>query len=119
MKKIFMCLLALSLFSGCMSEREYQLRKTQLENQRAHPAVYELFTVEGPVKVEVLQGGKVLVKVPGQPFKEISIPDGVESQKAIFTHLLNIGAISALGWKALDETGKNKSSSTISKEEGK
>lgn len=102
MRKIFCLLVPLAMLCGCMTDREYQLRKKQFENQASHPATYDLFSVEGPVKIEISQGGKAKVTVPGQPFKEIQIPDGVRTQVDLVRHLINIGAISVLGWKSLD-----------------
>lgn len=97
---------ALALLVGCMTEQEYYLRKKQLENQAAHPATYEPMTFEmsGPIKLELVEGSKMKVRVtaPGQPFREIPIPDGIRSQTDLVRHLVDIGAISILGWKALD-----------------
>ena len=95
--------LAAALLTGCMSEREYQLRSKQLANQAKHPATYDLFTVEGPIKIELAEGGKARVTVPGQPFREIPIPDGVKTQADLISHLVNIGAIGVIGWHAIDK----------------
>lgn len=98
--------LAAALLTGCMSDREYQLRKQQLTNQANHPATYEpmSFEMRGPVKLELVEGSQLKVRVtaPGQPFREIEIPDGIRSQTELIQHLVNVGAISILGWKALD-----------------
>ena len=92
--------------SSCMSDREYQLRKKQLDNQAAHPATFEpmSFEMTGPVKLELVDGSQLKVRVtaPGQPFREIPIPDGIRSQTDLVRHLVDIGAISVIGWKALD-----------------
>lgn len=92
--------------TACMSDREYLLRKRQLDNQAAHPATYEpmSFEMRGPVKLELVDGSQLKVRVtaPGQPFREIPIPDGIRSQADLVRHLVDIGAISILGWKALD-----------------
>ena len=114
-KEITLTCLAVML-SSCMSDKEYQLRKAQLENQKAHPATYDLFAVEGPVKVEILEGGKARVTVPGQPFREIPIPDGAAKQAELGRHLLNVGVLGALGWKALD--GANGASTTTTTTNG-
>lgn len=99
-------MLGMVLQSGCMSDREYQLRKRQLENQAAHPATFEpmSFEMTGPVKLELVDGSQLKVRVtaPGQPFQEIAIPDGIRSQTELIQHLVNVGAISVLGWKAID-----------------
>lgn len=106
------------VISGCMSDREYQLRSKQLENQAKHPATYELFTVEGPIKIELAQGGKARVTVPGQPFREVAIPDGIASQADLIRHLVNVGAIGALGWKALDSVNSSTTSTTTTSTTG-
>ena len=94
------------LVTACMSDEEYLLRKRQLDNQARHPATYEPMSFEmiGPVKLELVDGSQLKVRVtaPGQPFREIPIPDGIRSQTDLVRHLVDIGAISVIGWKALD-----------------
>lgn len=94
------------LVTACMTDEEYQLRKHQLDNQAAHPATFEPMSVEmtGPIKLELVDGSQLKVRVtaPGQPFQEIAIPDGIRSQTELIQHLVNVGAISVLGWKAID-----------------
>lgn len=94
------------LVTACMSDEEYLLRKRQLDNQARHPATYEpmSFEMTGPVKLELVDGSQLKVRVtaPGQPFREIPIPDGIRSQTELIQHLVNVGAISVLGWKAID-----------------
>ena len=90
------------LVTACMTDEEYQLRKHQLDNQAAHKPTFSPLTVEGPIKIELQQGGRVAVTAPGQPFREIAIPDGIRSQTELIQHLVNVGAISVLGWKAID-----------------
>lgn len=102
MKKTIFTILAAILFSGCMSDKEYTLRKRQLENQSKHPTTFDVATITGPVKVEIGEGGTVKVTAPNQPFKEIPIPDGMKTQAELVQHLINVGAISVIGWKALD-----------------
>lgn len=94
------------LVTACMSDEEYLLRKRQLDNQARHPATYEpmSFEMTGPVKLELVDGSQLKVRVtaPGQPFREIPIPDGIRSQTDLVRHLVDIGAISVIGWKAID-----------------
>lgn len=101
--------------TACMSDREYQLRKRQLENQAAHPATFEpmSFEMTGPVKLELVEGSQLKVRVtaPGQPFREIPIPDGIRSQTDLVRHLVDVGAISVIGWKAID--GAKRRTTTI------
>ena len=112
LKKFIGACLALALLSGCMSDREYQLRAKQLRNQASHPATYDLFTVEGPVKFELAENGRAKVTVPGQPFREIPIPDGVRTQADLVKHLGDMGAIGVLGWKALDSVNSKTTTTT-------
>ena len=101
-----LALAAATLLTACMSDREYLLRKRQLDNQAAHPATYEpmSFEMRGPVKLELVDGSQLKVRVtaPGQPFREIPIPDGIRSQTDLVRHLVDVGAISVIGWKAID-----------------
>jgi len=99
---------------GCMTDKEYQLRAKQLENQANHPTTYDLFQVQGPIKIEILEGGTAKVTVPNQPFQEVPIPDSIKTQEQLIAHLIDIGAISVLGYKALqDANGSHKTSTTI------
>lgn len=102
MRRILYFILSAVFLFGCMSDKEFWLRRKQLENQAAHPSTYELFSVDGPIKIELEKGGKARVRVPNQPFREIAIPDGVRTQAELVQHLINVGAISVLGWKAID-----------------
>lgn len=98
--------------TGCMSDREYQLRKKQLDNQAKHSSTYEplSFELSGPIKIELIDGAQLKARVtaPNQPFREIPIPDGIKSQTELVKHLVDIGAISVLGWKALDSAKSTK-----------
>lgn len=112
---VMIALLAMLALS-CMSDREYQLRKRQLENQAAHQPTYSPLTVEGPIKIELQKGGKVAVTSPSQPFREIPIPDGVRTQTDLIRHLVSVGAISIVGWRALDKASGD--STTINNNAG-
>ena len=93
------------MLTGCMSDREYQLRKRQLEAQAAYPPTYELFTVSGPFKLELAENGTAKVAVPNQPFQAIPIPDGAATQAGVAKFLGGAAAATVLGWKALDGAG--------------
>ena len=101
MRKAVMAALAAAVLTGCMGDREYQLRKRQLEAQAAHPPAYELFTVNGPFKMELADGAMAKVSVPNQPFQAIPIPDGARTQLEAAKFLGGVAAGTALGWKAL------------------
>lgn len=101
MRKAVMAALAAAVLTGCMGDREYQLRKRQLEAQAAHPPAYELFAVNGPFKMELADGATAKVSVPNQPFQAIPIPDGARTQLEAAKFLGGVAAGTALGWKAL------------------
>ena len=101
MRKAILAALAATALAGCMSDREYQLRKRQLEAQSAHPATYELFTVTGPFKMELAENAAAKVAVPNQPFQAIPIPDGARTQLEAAKFLGGVAAGTALGFKAL------------------
>ena len=105
MRKAIMAALTAAMLCGCMSDREYQLRKRQLEAQAAHPPTYELFTVSGPFKLELAENGTAKVAVPNQPFQAIPIPDGAATQAGVAKFLGGAAAATVLGWKALDGAG--------------
>ena len=105
MRKAIMAALSAAMLTGCMSDREYQLRKRQLEAQAAHPPTYELFTVNGPFKMELADGATAKVSVPNQPFQAIPIPDGAATQAGVAKFLGGAAAATVLGWKALDGAG--------------
>ena len=105
MRKAIMATLATAMLTGCMSDREYQLRKRQLEAQAAHPPTYELFTVSGPFRMELAENGTARVAVPNQPFQAIPIPDGARTQLEAAKFIGGAAAGTALGWKALGSAG--------------
>ena len=104
-RKAITAALAAAMLTGCMSDREYQLRKRQLEAQAAYPPTYELFTVSGPFKLELAENGTAKVAVPNQPFQAIPIPDGAATQAGVAKFLGGAAAATVLGWKALDGAG--------------
>ena len=105
MRKAIMATLATAMLTGCMSDREYQLRKRQLEAQAAHPPTYELFTVSGPFRMELAENGTARVAVPNQPFQAIPIPDGARTQLEAAKFIGGAAAGTALGWTALGSAG--------------
>lgn len=108
---LFMASILLSvacICPSCMSDKEWQLRNKQLQNQAEYPPALDVVAIDGPVKIEVLEGGKLRVSTPNQPFREIPIPDGIKTQEQLIAHLIDIGAITVLGYKALKEAGHNK-----------
>ena len=104
-RKAITAAIVAAMLTGCMSDREYQLRKRQLEAQAAYPPTYELFTVSGPFNMELAENGTAKVAVPNQPFQAIPIPDGAATQAGVARFLGGAAAATVLGWKALDGAG--------------
>ena len=112
-RKAIAAAMVAAMLTGCMSDREYQLRKRQLEAQAAHPPTYELFAVNGPFKMELAEGATAKVSVPNQPFQAIPIPDGARTQLEAVKFIGGVAAGTALGWKALDRAaGKTTNNTT-------
>lgn len=94
MKKISSIFLSLILFTGCMSDKEYQLRAKNIQAQIKHPATYESIRIKGPLNIPAT--GEIVVNVPSQPFVPQNIPNGMATQQAIIRDVIT-GAIIGYG----------------------
>ena len=97
--KLIIGLILILAMAGCMSEREYMLRKKNAENAAAHPATFDVLTIKGPVTIEA--GAELTAKAPSQPFQPLAVPDGIAAQtdlakKAIGAALVGYG-VSKIG----------------------
>ncbi len=97
--KLIIGLILILAMAGCMSEREYMLRKKNAENAAAHPATFDVLTIKGPVTIQA--GAELTAKAPSQPFQPLSVPDGIAAQtdlakKAIGAALIGYG-VSKIG----------------------
>ena len=87
----FFLILILLLF-GCMSKYEYQLRKSDIQNQANHPSTYPVLSIKGPLNIP--EGGELIIQVPNMPFQHAPIPDGQAYQlKALNTAAVTGGAV--------------------------
>ena len=98
MKPIIGLILILAM-AGCMSEREYMLRKANAANAAAHPATFDVLTIKGPANIGA--GAELTVKAASQPFVPLAVPDGIAAQtdlakKAIGAALIGYG-VSRIG----------------------
>lgn len=75
MKKLIYIIFIFFSF-GCMSDREYMLRKRQLEAQASHPPTYKAIEISGEFTLG--KAGRIIVNTPSQPFTAITIPNGME-----------------------------------------
>lgn len=87
----FFLILILLLF-GCMSKYEYQLRKSDIQNQANYPSTYPVLSIKGPLNIP--DGGELIIQVPNMPFQHAPIPDGQAYQlKALNTTAVVGGAV--------------------------
>ena len=74
MKHIALIIAALACLTSCMTDKEYQLRKQDIEAKTVHPATYSPFVIKGPVTIP--EGGEMVITVPNMPYQQTAIPDG-------------------------------------------
>ena len=97
--KLIIGLILILAMAGCMSDREYMLRKANAANAAAHPATFDVLTIKGPVTIQA--GAELTAKAPSQPFVPLAVPDGIAAQtdlakKAIGAALIGYG-VSKIG----------------------
>ncbi len=96
---IGLALVLILALTGCMSEREYMLRKANADNAAAHSSYFDVLTIKGPVNIAA--GAELTAKAPSQPFVPLAVPDGIAAQtdlakKAIGAALIGYG-VSRIG----------------------
>ena len=92
---LFASLLCFIFLTGCMSDREYRLRKKEIEAKAAHPATYDVITITGPF--EMKESAKLIATSPTQPWNDTDIPNGQEIQRAVIRDTIT-GAIIGYGF---------------------
>jgi len=105
--KLIIGLILILAMVGCMSEREYMLRKANAANAAAHPATFDVLTIKGPVTIET--GAELTTRAPTQPFQPLSVPDGVAAQQSMVRDIVT-GAVIGFG---LHQAGNKSSSRTV------
>ena len=103
MKGTMLAIVTVVVLTGCMSEREYMLRKANADNQAAHAQTYEPLVIKGPITIS--EGASITANTPSQPFQPLAVPDGMATQQAIIRDVLT-GAVIGYG---LHEAGGNSS----------
>ena len=106
MKNILLTIIAIitaAVLAGCMTDREYMLRKSNADNQAAHAQTYEPLVIKGPITIS--EGASITANTPSQPFQPLAVPDGMATQQAIIRDVLT-GAVIGYG---LHEAGGNSS----------
>jgi len=104
--KLIMILALMMVFAGCMSDREYMLRKKNAENAGKHPPVYDVLTIKGPVNIAA--GAELTARAATQPFQPLPVPDGIEAQRGIVRDVVT-GAVIGYG---LHQAGHNSTTKT-------
>ena len=91
----FVSIILAFCFTGCigMSDKEYRLRKKEIEAKAAHPKTYDVITLTGPFE---MKEGATLVTSPSQPWVNTEIPDGQEIQRAVIRDVIT-GAVIGYG----------------------
>lgn len=101
--KILVTIVTALALTGCMSEREYMLRKANADNQASYKPTYEPLVIKGPVTIN--EGASITATVPSQPFQPIEVPDGVAAQRGIIRDVVT-GAVIGYG---LNQAGNSTS----------
>lgn len=76
--KLIAGLILILAMAGCMSDREYMLRKANATNAGKHPATFDVLTIKGPVNIAA--GAELTAKAATQPFQPLAVPDGIAAQ---------------------------------------
>lgn len=106
---LFASLLCSIFLMGCMSDREYRLRKKEIEAKAAHPVTYDVVTITGPF--EMKEGAKLVATSPTQPWKDTNIPNGQEIQRAVIRDAIT-GAIIGYGFYRMGHASGNTTRNT-------
>lgn len=111
MKKLINLVLATTLLCtlGCMSDKEYRLRKKEIEAKAAHPKTYDVITITGPF--EMKEGAKLVATSPTPPWSDTNIPDGQDIQRAVIRDLVT-GAIIGYGFYKIGHVSGSKTINT-------
>lgn len=81
------------LVTSCrMSEREYQLRKYDIEARKAHP-VYAMITIKGPL--ELKEGAVLEIPIQLTPYQSPVIPDGQQIWANVVQNGVTTAALAA------------------------
>jgi len=104
--KLIMILVLVMVMAGCMSDREYMLRKQNADNAGKHPQTFEVLTIKGPVNIAA--GAELTTRAATQPFQPLPVPDGIEAQRGIVRDVVT-GAVIGFG---LHQAGHNSTTKT-------
>ena len=95
MKKTLFLLFALAALTGCMTDKEYQLRAKDIEAKKAHPATYQPLVLNGPL--ELKEGASIVATTPSQQYVHTPIPDGAAIQAGVIRDITTTAGLVTLG----------------------
>lgn len=96
MKTLFLLFaLAALVLTGCMTDKEYQLRAKDIEAKAAHPATYQPLVLNGPL--ELKDGASIVATTPSQPYVPTDIPNGAAIQAGVIKDITTTAGLVTLG----------------------
>lgn len=96
MKTLFLLsTLAALVLTGCMTDKEYQLRAKDIEAKRAYPATYQPVVLTGPL--ELKEGASIVATTPSQPYVQTDIPNGAAIQAGVIRDITTTAGLAAVG----------------------
>lgn len=96
MKTLFLfSTLAALVLTGCMTDKEYQLRAKDIEAKRAYPATYQPVVLTGPL--ELKEGASIVSTTPSQPYVPTDIPNGAAIQAGVIKDITTTAGLVTLG----------------------
>ena len=107
--KLITGLILILAMAGCMSDREYMLRKANAANAAAHPATFDVLTIKGPVNIAA--GAELTAKAPSQPFVPLTVPDGIAAQTDLAKKAIG-AAVIGYGLSRIGDSGDTTNNTT-------
>ena len=95
MKSILFLTAAVLALTGCMTDKEYQLRAKDIEAKKAHPATYQPIVLTGPL--ELKEGASIVSTTPSQPYVPADIPNGAAIQAGVIKDITTTAGLVTLG----------------------
>ena len=116
MKKTIIALSLACMLTGCMSDKEYQLRKQDMVNKANYPSTYQPVRIKGPLTLD--SQSEIVVTVPNQPYTPTVIPNGQAIQAQLVKDIATIGAVTAGAVYSVHKASGDTTSTTINNNAG-
>lgn len=91
----------LAATTSCMTEREYMLRRQDMEIKANHPATYTPIVIKGPVTLD--KDAELQVQVPTEPYRHTPIPDGQALQAQVVKDVVSTAALAGVAAYGIHE----------------